>query len=79
MDILDNEIEQLFDAIFLNEQQDGITHYDNSNESYSAKLFSLIAENNSGDTSFEVMKTSISISANDYLFSQKNILKIINE
>lgn len=79
MDILDNEIEQLFDAIFFNEQQDGITHYDNSNESYSAKLFSLIAENNSDDTSFEVMKTSISISANDYLFSQKNILKIINE
>lgn len=79
MDILDNEIEQLFDSIFSNGQKDKIEPYENFNKSYSAELFSLIAESNSVDTSFEVIETSISISANDYLLSQKNILKIINE
>lgn len=79
MDILDNEIEQLFDSIFSNEQKNKIEHYENFNKSYSAELFSLIAESNPVDTSFEFIETSISISANDYLLSQKNILKIINE
>lgn len=79
MDILNNDIEQLFDSIFSNERLDKIEHHENFDKNFSVELFSLIAESKSVDTSFKVMETSISISANDCLFSQKNILKIINE
>lgn len=79
MDILDNEIEQLFDSVFSNGIKEEIEYKEEFNKSYSAELFSLIEEKSSAEVYLEFIETSISISANDYLFSQKNILKIINE
>ena len=79
MDILDNEIEQLFDSVFSNGIKEEIEYKEEFNKSYSAELFSLIEEKKTAEVYLEFIETSISISANDYLFSQKNILKIINE
>ena len=76
MGILNNEIEQLFDSVFSNEQTERVEQNEEFNNSFSAELFSLITEDN---TPFDSIETSASISVSDYLFSKKNILKIINE
>lgn len=80
MDILDNEITNLFNAIFSDEYKENIELNEEFDKTSSNQLFSLITEKSiEEDTSLKYIETSISISSNDYLFSHKNILKIINE
>lgn len=81
MDILDHKMEELFDTIFADKVKGTIELHEEFNGNSYTELFSLIEENNSMEECIHIkhIETSISISTNDFLFSRKSILKIINE